>query len=466
VSVVFSHLDPGTPETVWNADPRLAVLPVLDADIDDLLVVAAHPDDETLGASGLVQRVSAAGGRVVVIIATDGEGSHPESPTHSRNQLAVRRRAEVTDAIRLLAPDAAIFFLGLADGMLRENVDILETALADILDTRGIAATRRGTRSARAERSLVLAPWSGDGHRDHRIVAETVGRLCETRGLTHRGYPIWAWHWAEPDDLPWDRMRSLRLSELETETKARAIGLHVSQLAPLSSAPGDEPVLHPGMRAHFERDVEVFIDESPAEVMSLPAGWFEAFYSRNDDPWGFESRWYERRKRDVLLAALPDPHLGRVLEIGCSSGLITFRLRGRADSVVALDPVPAALDAARARIGHDDRVAFVCGHVPTDWPSGEFDTIVLSEVLYYLSTADLERTLDLAESALSDQGTLVACHWRHAVQGYPQTGDAVQDAVRERRAWTALARHEEKDFLLEIFTRPPARSVAEREGLV
>ena len=60
--------------------------------------------------------------------------------------------------------------------------------------------------------------------------------------------------------------------------------------------------------------------------MSTPAGYFEEMYEGEPDPWGLRERWYEQRKRDLLLAALPDERLGAVLEIGCSTGLITARL--------------------------------------------------------------------------------------------------------------------------------------------
>lgn len=32
---------------------------------------------------------------------------------------------------------------------------------------------------------------------------------------------------------------------------------------------------------------------------------FEQMYQADPDPWQVASRWYERRKRDLLLAALP-----------------------------------------------------------------------------------------------------------------------------------------------------------------
>ena len=45
---------------------------------DRLVVVSAHPDDESLGAGGLIADRSVGGPRVQVVVATDGEASHRE----------------------------------------------------------------------------------------------------------------------------------------------------------------------------------------------------------------------------------------------------------------------------------------------------------------------------------------------------------------------------------------------------
>lgn len=457
--VTFTHLQPGTSERVWQADGRIRQVPPLDTDLDELVVLAAHPDDETMGAGGVIRRVHAAGGRVTVMVATDGEASHPRSDSHTRTDLRSLRRAEVTRALRALAPTAEVCFLGLPDGGLRENTaaldDALDAAFDEVLATRGSAPAR----------TLIVAPWSGDGHRDHRIAAESAARVAGRRGVRHRGYPIWLWHWGQPEDVPWERGASLTMTPGESAIKSRALRTHVSQLQPHSDAPGDEAIVPAEMLAHFTRDTEVFFRESRDDAVSLPTVYFDAFYARHDDPWGFETRWYEERKRALLMAILPTRALGAVLEVGCSTGLITVELAARADHVTALEPASSALETARTRALVLRNVTLRRGAVPEDWPDGEFDTVVLSEVGYYLSPGDLQRTISLIDGAMSDDGCVLACHWRHPVADYPQTGDQVHAALRSVPSWESIARHEEEDFLLEVFGRRPVVSVARREGL-
>ena len=96
--MTFLHTDPGTGESAW-AEAGLAALPALPMDPARLaatrfVVLAAHPDDETLGAGGLMATLHAAGAEVDVLLCTAGEGSHPGSPTHSPEQLSALRTAE------------------------------------------------------------------------------------------------------------------------------------------------------------------------------------------------------------------------------------------------------------------------------------------------------------------------------------------------------------------------------------
>lgn len=460
--MAFSHRDSGTREEEWGEALGERAVPPLDlGDVDALLVVAAHPDDESLGAAGLIRRLHADGRRVEVLIATDGEGSHPASPTTSRVRLATMRREEAARALSALGTDLVPRFAGLPDGALREHRDDLAAAITGALERLADAAPSR---------TLVVAPWIGDGHRDHRVTGEVTAEVIAGRGVRHLGYPIWLWHWGSPSDVPWERSVVLTLRDDEADAKRRAIAAHASQIAALSDHAGDEAIVPERVRAHFERGTEVFVTESPAPKRprrSLDASWFDSFYQRNgDDPWGFASRWYEERKRALLLAALPRRELGDVLEIGCSIGILTRALASRARTLLALDPAEVAVRVAGGSLAEVANVTVRQGSVPDDWPAGVFDTIVFSEVGYYLDRADLARAISLMAAALAPEGCLIACHWRHPVAAYPQTGDAVHEALRAHGRWESTMIHEERDLVLETFQPPSARSVAQREGLV
>jgi len=63
------------------------------------LVLAPHPDDESLGCGGLIAACCAAGRPPVVAVLTDGSGSHPGSRAFPPTRLAAIRKAEVTAAV-------------------------------------------------------------------------------------------------------------------------------------------------------------------------------------------------------------------------------------------------------------------------------------------------------------------------------------------------------------------------------
>ncbi len=196
---------------------------------------------------------------------------------------------------------------------------------------------------------------------------------------------------------------------------------------------------------------------------ALPESYFDALYSRREDPWRFESRWYERRKRTITMASLPREQYDMALEIGCSLGLLTVDLAARCESVLALDIAQAAVDAARTRTA-GLRVRVEQTDVAAGLPAGDFDLVVLSEVGYYFESDGLARLLHEIEGRLTANGTLVACHWRHPVDDYPISGDAVHAAIG-RLSLTRVASHVEDDFVLEVWTRDGA-SVAARTGML
>ncbi|WP_380169385.1 class I SAM-dependent DNA methyltransferase [Jannaschia sp. R86511] len=217
--------------------------------------------------------------------------------------------------------------------------------------------------------------------------------------------------------------------------------------------------------------------------MTLPPEYFARAWADDDDPWRIADRWYERRKRDLLLAVLPRERFARGLELGCAAGHLTERLAGRCEQLLACDVDARAVDLTRARLaragssgseepgggepgggapGRGGSVTVEQRRLPEQWPEGRFDLVVVSEVGYYLGEDDLGRLAERAAAGLGPDGVLVACHWRHPAPGYPGTAEGVHTRLGAA-GLDVLAHHEEPDLLLDVWTAGEP-SVARAEG--
>lgn len=161
-------------------------------------------------------------------------------------------------------------------------------------------------------------------------------------------------------------------------------------------------------------------------VASLPPSYFDDLYATDPDPWQFETSDYERGKYAATLAALPRDRYARILEVGCSIGVLTQQLAARCDALVGLDAAAAALERARDRCRELAHVDLSLGQVPRDWPAGAFDLILLSEVVYYLDAADVDRLVARVQASLGKGGDVVLVHWTGETH-YPLTGDAAAE---------------------------------------
>ena len=431
----FHHDQSGTPSTYWSEilavhDMPSLVLPTFAR----LVVLAAHPDDETLGAGGLIRAAAHAGWPIHVISATAGEGSHPRSTTHPPELLGQIRERELRQAITNLAPDAEVSCLKFPDGSLVDRVDELVARLVALIGIQG-------------HETLLCAPWRHDGHPDHEaagIAAAIAAARTDARLLE---YPVWLWHWGQEHDLPWSNLMSWQLDGSSSSAKGSAIAAHVSQVHPLSPRPGDEVLLGESLLAHFRRDVEIYIEEPEPIADSA----LDRVHQERPDPWQVNSA-YERRKRAITLASLPRDHYGRALEVGCSVGALAVDLAGRSTQLVAIDSSETALAEARLRTGDVDNVDLGRCDVPSEWPSGCFDLISISEIGYFLSPRQLAQVIDQSFESLADEGHLVLCHWRHQPVGWPLAGPAVHEAFLSTGA-AVLVEHQEPDFVLHVLEK-------------
>ncbi|MEO8492780.1 SAM-dependent methyltransferase [Pseudomonas sp.] len=198
--------------------------------------------------------------------------------------------------------------------------------------------------------------------------------------------------------------------------------------------------------------------------MSVATPYFDELFAGNDDPWAFRQRWYERRKRAMTLAVLTRPRYASIFEPGCANGELSAELAARCDRLLCCDTASAAVELAKTRLLGFPHAHVVQSRLPEQWPAGPFDLIVLSELCYYLDADDLNTLIDHALASLTDDGQLLACHWRPAIQGCPQTAEQVHAALEQRLGMHHVSQHHDSDFLLDLWSRD-GTSVATHEGL-
>ena len=193
------------------------------------VVLSPHPDDETLGAGGLIAEACAERQDVDVIVVTDGSGSHPRSKQYPRKKLVDLRYSEVHRAgVALgLQPDR-VKFLGLPDTVAPKAGPLFDAAVKEVSDV----IRRSGAGS-------LFVTWEKDPHCDHAASAELAKAVRRNSpGLKLWAYPVWGWHIEATTEIGQPpRVFRVDISQ-HRDRKFRAIGAHASQMTDLIS---DDP---------------------------------------------------------------------------------------------------------------------------------------------------------------------------------------------------------------------------------
>ncbi|QJU60206.1 methyltransferase [Sphingomonas sp. AP4-R1] len=167
---------------------------------------------------------------------------------------------------------------------------------------------------------------------------------------------------------------------------------------------------------------------------SLNAAYFDGIFESDDDPWDLASSAYEAAKFRHTHDALAGRRYARALEIGCAHGVLTGQLIGLCDTLLAIDISTRALAKARERVGDRPGLTLQRMAFPSETPEGApFDLVILSEVAYYWSIADLDRAAEWLRDHIAAGGRIILVHYTGETD-YPQTGDEAVDAL-----WTELS---------------------------
>jgi LmbE family N-acetylglucosaminyl deacetylase len=226
---------PKVTELVWHE--QLADLPSWEPSLVPTVVIAPHPDDETLGAGGLIAALRAQGVEVFVVAVTDGEHAYDGA---DGKELASVRQSEQTEALaRLGVPAQNIYRLRFPDSAVAAHEALLIASLRPLVE----------------EGMHLIAPWTGDFHPDHEACGRAAAVIAEEKQVPLTSYFFWTWHRGTPETVRGLSLVSFGLKAEELRAKVEAIACHRSQLYHESG----EPILSEELLEPARRPYEVYL---------------------------------------------------------------------------------------------------------------------------------------------------------------------------------------------------------------
>ncbi|MEH2443863.1 PIG-L deacetylase family protein [Nostoc sp.] len=228
----------------WRSVEEIACSPAL--------IVAPHPDDETLGCGGAIALLRSLNYDVQVLVISDGTLSHPNSQKYPAGKLRALREAETLSALKLLGVEVhAVTFLRMQDGSIpTQYQSAVASCRAYITDMTP---------------QIIFLPWRYDPHADHRatwkLIHAVLNDLCFYPRLIE--YPIWDWDSNQQRSLPESLdVTTWRLNiNTVVELKQQAIAAYRSQITDLIDDDPEGFRLSPEMLANFTHPWEVYLEE-------------------------------------------------------------------------------------------------------------------------------------------------------------------------------------------------------------
>jgi len=230
---------------------RLPLRSIATIDPGCVLIVAPHPDDETLGCGGAIALMRALNYPVQVLVISDGTLSHPRSRKYPAAALRHLREQETIAALSILdVEETAVTFLRLPDGGISDFITsetTCDTYLKAVLP------------------QTVFLPWRYDPHPDHRATWQLIHNAVSNLPTVPRiiEYPIWDWDLEQRGTVEnAAKITGWRLDiTAVVSSKQHAIAQYRSQTTDLIDDDPEGFRLTPEMLANFSHPWELYFEE-------------------------------------------------------------------------------------------------------------------------------------------------------------------------------------------------------------
>lgn len=223
------------------------------ADWGKTLVVAPHPDDESLGCGGAIALLRQFKREVCILLLSDGTLSHPNSKKFPKEKLRELRENELKEAAEILGVGAGrITFFRYPDRLV-PNADAVEFQST-------VERCRNFLEELQPE--TIFVPWRRDPHPDHQAAFQLIE---QSKKAHHRiiEYPIWLYELAQAEDAPLEReVSAFRLDiRAVVEIKQKAIQAHRSQITDLIDDDLQGFRLSEDVLRNFSQPFEIYLQE-------------------------------------------------------------------------------------------------------------------------------------------------------------------------------------------------------------
>ncbi len=234
---------------VWRALPVGGLDEIIGS--GTCVILAPHPDDESLGCGGLIARCVSVGRAPLVVILTDGAGSHRSAAYPPERLRAVRAQEALTAVTALGLPPARLAFLGEPDTAAPHGGAAFDAVVAKL-----VAMVRQ-----EAACTAILAPWRNDPHCDHKAASLIAAAVADAAKIRHLAYPVWGWTLDRDTPVPGSPGAGwrLRIDTLQP-VKQKAIQAHRSQYGGLITDDPSGFELPHALLAAFDGPYETFLE--------------------------------------------------------------------------------------------------------------------------------------------------------------------------------------------------------------